>query len=193
MNVGCGWPWRAGGSRCWSPWHGCLRRRRARRRRARPGCAGPAGGSCGPRTGGALAVLAVLDRGVVAVVRGGGAGVGLAGLVGGPAQHRRSLPGQPPGRALAVGGVDGDVQPGEPDRLAGGGEPVFPGQPAGQRQRGAGPPRTAVRARTLAPVRCRAASVSWCRSSCCRVSRASSISSAVATCSCPRPGTAIRR
>jgi len=32
--------------------------------------------------------------------------------------------------------VDGDVQPGEPDRLAGGGEPAFPGQPAGHRQRG---------------------------------------------------------
>src|SRR6516225_6531719 len=51
---------------------------------------------------GALAVLAVLHLGVVAVVRRRGAGVGLAGLVDRPAQHRRSLPGQPPGRALAA-------------------------------------------------------------------------------------------
>jgi hypothetical protein len=35
--------------------------------------------------------------------------------------------------------MDGDVQPGEPDRLAGGGEPAFPSQPAGHRQRGDGP------------------------------------------------------
>ena len=42
--------------------------------------------------GGTLAVAAVLDLGVVAVVRGRGPGVGLAGLVDGPAQHRRSLP-----------------------------------------------------------------------------------------------------
>jgi len=83
---------------------------------------------------GALAVLAVLDRGVVGVVGGRGPGVGLAGLIDRPAQHRRSLPGQPPGRALAVGGGDGDVQPGEPDRLAGGGEPARPAQPAGDRQ-----------------------------------------------------------
>src|SRR6266550_5206911 len=61
---------------------------------------------------GPLAVAAVLDLGVVAVVRRRGPGVGLAGLVDRPAQHRRSLPGQPPGRSLAVGGVDGDVQPG---------------------------------------------------------------------------------
>jgi hypothetical protein len=39
-------------------------------------------------------------------------------------------------RALTVGGPDGDVQPGKPDRLAGGGEPVFAGQPAGDRQPG---------------------------------------------------------
>src|SRR3954454_22872422 len=41
---------------------------------------------------GALAVAAVLDGGVVGVVGGRGAGVGLAGLVQGPAQHRRALP-----------------------------------------------------------------------------------------------------
>src|SRR5256886_8876328 len=52
--------------------------------------------------GGALAVLAVLHLGVVAVVRSRGASAGLAGLIHRPAQHRRSLPGQPPGRALAV-------------------------------------------------------------------------------------------
>src|SRR5215831_20304812 len=63
----------------------------------------------GLRQAGALAVLAVLDRGVVAVVGGGGAGVGLAGLIDGPAQHRRPLPGQLPGRALAVGTGHGDA------------------------------------------------------------------------------------
>src|SRR6266571_2073656 len=63
--------------------------------------------------GGALAVDPVLDRGVVPVVRGGAAGVRLAGLIDAPAQYLRSLPGQVPGGALAVGGVHGDVQPGE--------------------------------------------------------------------------------
>src|SRR6266571_2561005 len=56
----------------------------------------------GLREGGALAVLAVLDGGVVAVVGGRGTGVGIAGLIDRPAQHLRALPGQPPGRALAV-------------------------------------------------------------------------------------------
>src|SRR5271166_4223736 len=81
--------------------------------------------------GGALAALAVLDLSAITVVGGRGAGVGLAGLIHRPAQNRRALPGQPPGRAFAVGGVDGDVQPGEPDRLAGGGEPAGAAQPAG--------------------------------------------------------------
>src|SRR5437870_5263121 len=74
--------------------------------------------------GGALAVDAFLDLRVVGVVGGAGAGVGLAGLIEAPAQHLWSLPGQVPRRALAVGGVHGDVQPGEPDCLAGGGEPA---------------------------------------------------------------------
>src|SRR6516225_7713484 len=43
--------------------------------------------------GGALAVLAVLDAGVVGVVGGRGPGVGLGRLIDRPAQHRRSLPG----------------------------------------------------------------------------------------------------
>jgi len=86
--------------------------------------------------GGALAVLAVLDGGVIAVVGSRSAAVGLAGLIHRPAQHRRALPGQPARRALPVRGPYGDVQPGEPDRLAGRGEPARPAQPAGQRQRG---------------------------------------------------------
>src|SRR6266480_4657531 len=90
----------------------------------------------GLRQAGALAVLAVLDRGVVAVIGGRRAGVGLAGLIYRPAQHRWSLPGQSPRGSFAVGGVHGDVQPGEPDRFAGGGEPALAGQPAGQRQGG---------------------------------------------------------
>jgi len=86
--------------------------------------AGLADDLAGLRQRGALAVLAVPDGGVVGVVGGRGAGVGLAGLVGGPAQHRRPLPGQAAGGPLGVGGVDGDVQPGEPDRLARGGGPT---------------------------------------------------------------------
>jgi hypothetical protein len=84
--------------------------------------------------GGALAALAVLDGGVLAVAGGRRAGVGLAGLIHRPAQHLRALPGQAPGRAFAVGGPDGDVQPGGPDRLAGGGEPPGAAQPADHRQ-----------------------------------------------------------
>ena len=76
----------------------------------------------------------------------------------------RSLPGQAPGRAFAVRGPDGDVQPGEPDRLAGGGEPARAGQPAGQRQRGDRPDPVQPRVSTFAPVRCRAASSSRWRS-----------------------------
>ena len=83
-----------------------------------------------------LPPLRSLTGGVVVVVGGRGAGVGLAGLIHRPAQHLRALPGQPPGRALAVRRPDGDVQPGEPDRLAGGGEPAGAAQPAGHRQRG---------------------------------------------------------
>src|SRR5260221_11453307 len=57
--------------------------------------------------GGALAVLAVLDRSVVGVVGGGGAGVGLAGLIHRPAQHRRPPSGPAPPRAPVVWGADG--------------------------------------------------------------------------------------
>src|SRR6266702_4007930 len=90
-----------------------------------PCAAGPVAADSGlAGDGGALAVLAVLDGGVAAVAGSRRAGVGLAGLIHRPAQHLRALPGQPPGRALAVRGPDGDVQPGEPDRLAGGGEPA---------------------------------------------------------------------
>src|SRR6516225_10325819 len=59
----------------------------------------------GLREGGALAVLAVFDGGVVTVVGGRGAGVGFAGLIDRPARHRWSLPGQPPRGSFAVGGV----------------------------------------------------------------------------------------
>src|SRR5271165_2673694 len=86
--------------------------------------------------GGAFTALALLDLSVITVVGGGRAGVGLAGLIHRPAQHLRALPGQAPGRAFTVGGPDGDVQPGEPDRLAGGGEPAGAAQPAGHGQRG---------------------------------------------------------
>src|SRR5262249_33141593 len=63
--------------------------------------------------GGALAVLAVLHLGVVAVVGGGGAGVGLARLIHRPAQHRRPPPGPPPRPAPAVPRPTREVQPAE--------------------------------------------------------------------------------
>ena len=48
-----------------------------------------------------------------------------------------------------------------------------------------GPAPYSRAARTFAPARCRAASVSWCRTTCRRSSSAPVTSSAVATCSCP--------
>jgi hypothetical protein len=83
--------------------------------------------------GSALAVDAVLGLRVVPVV-GGRGGRGPCRPQDGPAQHRRSLPGQAAPGSFAVGGVHGDVQPGEPDDLAGGREPARSGQSAGQRQ-----------------------------------------------------------
>jgi hypothetical protein len=48
-----------------------------------------------------------------------------------------------------------------------------------------GPAPYSRAASTWAPVRCRAASSSWCRTACIRVSSASSTSRAVVSCSCP--------
>ena len=62
--------------------------------------AGLADQLAGLRQGGDLAVLAVLDRRVVAVAGCRSAGVGLAGLIGHPAQDLRALPGQCPGERL---------------------------------------------------------------------------------------------
>jgi hypothetical protein len=61
---------------------------------AEPGqdVAGLAEDLAGLGQGGALTALAVLDGGVVAVVGGRGAGVGLAGLIDRPAQQAESLP-----------------------------------------------------------------------------------------------------
>src|SRR6266581_3211823 len=59
--------------------------------------AGLADDLAGLRQGGELAVGAVPDAGVVVVAGGGGAGVGLAGLIHHPAQYLRSLAGQVPG------------------------------------------------------------------------------------------------
>ena len=69
-----------------------------------------------PRQGGSLAVDAVdlrVERG-----RALSAGAGLALPRRSASTAKRSLPRQVPGRALAVAGVHGDVQAGEPDRLA---------------------------------------------------------------------------
>src|SRR6516162_11912749 len=83
---------------CWSPWQGGSGGGERVVAELGQDVMGLAEDLAGLGQAGALAVLAVLHLGVVAVVRGGGAGVGLARLVEGPAQHRRSLPGQPPGR-----------------------------------------------------------------------------------------------
>src|SRR5258708_19726005 len=85
--------------------------------------AGLADELAGLRQGGDLAVLAVLHGRVVVVAGGRSAAVGLAGLIGHPAQYLRALAGQVPGRALALGGVDGDIHPAEPDPLPPAGEP----------------------------------------------------------------------
>ena len=86
--------------------------------------------------GGALAVLAVLDRGVVAMIGGRRAGVGLPASytaqrsTGGPC--RDSRPGGP------LGSEDHTVtsSPANRTALRGGGEPARAAQPAGHRQRG---------------------------------------------------------
>ena len=109
---------------------------------------------------GALAVLAVLDRGVVAVVRGRGTGVRLAGLLDGPAQHRRPLPGQPPGRALAA--EEDMVMSSPANRTAWREEENRPAPPSQQVIASAvtGPAPDSRAASAVAPARCRAASVS---------------------------------
>jgi hypothetical protein len=110
--------------------------------------------------------------------------VGLNGLIHRPAQYRRSLPGQPPGQALAVRRPDGDVQPGEPDRFAAGREPVCPPSQQVSANAVTGPTPYSRAARTFAPVRCRAAASTCLRSASMRASRAASMSTAVATCTC---------
>jgi len=81
--------------------------------------------------------------------------VGLADRVDPPAQHGRSLPGQArPGRTLAVGGVDGDVQLSEPERLAKRREPVFPASQQVIASAVTGPTPYSRAARTLASARC---------------------------------------
>jgi hypothetical protein len=69
--------------------------------------------------GGTFTVDALFHLRVVAVVGGAGSGGGFARFVEAPAQHGRVLSGQAAGAAFAVGGVDGHVQSGEADRLAG--------------------------------------------------------------------------
>src|SRR5205814_9139266 len=78
--------------------------------------AGLADDLAGLGQGGDLAVGAVLDRRLVVVAGGGGAGVGLAGLIDHPAQYLRSLAGHVPGGALAIGAVT--VTPSPANRTA---------------------------------------------------------------------------
>ena len=76
-------------------------------------------------------------------------------------------------------------RPGEPDRLAGRGEPAAPASQQVIASAVTGPTPDSRAASTLAPARCRAAASSWCRTWCSRASSASSTSSETATCSCP--------
>src|SRR5437773_6461157 len=94
----------------WPPWDGTAGSGGGERVVAELGQdgAGPAEDLAGLGDGGALAAVAVLDLSVITVVGSRRAGVGLAGLIHRPAQHLGPLPGQPPGRALAVRGPDGD-------------------------------------------------------------------------------------
>ena len=95
-----------------------------------------AGELAGYGQGGQPGVAPVPGCCAVAVIRAGGLGRALGCLVQRPAQQRRSLPGQVPGRALAVGGADGDVQPGVPDHVVGAGEPAHVAEPGPDRHRG---------------------------------------------------------
>src|SRR6266545_1447946 len=76
------------------------------------GVVAAAGQLASDRQGGAVAAQALLDRRVVGVVWRGRAGGALGRLKQRPAQHRWALAGKTAGGALAVGGVDGDVQAG---------------------------------------------------------------------------------
>src|SRR5208283_3945020 len=147
--------------------------------------AGLADELAGLRQGGDLAVGAVLDGRVVVVAGGRRAAVGLAGLIGHPAQDLRALPGQVPGRALAVGGIDGDIQPA--NRTALREEENRPAPPSQQviARPASGPTPYSRACSARAPARCRAACSSCWRSVSIRASIAASMSSAVATCSCP--------
>ena len=133
--------------------------------------------------GGALAVLAVLDLGVVAVVGGRCAGVGLAFLItaqrstGGPCRDSR------PGDRLPS--EEYTVMSSPANRTALREEENRPAPPSQQVIASAviGPTPYSRPARTLALARCRAAVSSRCRTACIRASSASITSSAVATCS----------
>ena len=67
-----------------------------------------------------------------------------------PAQRRRPLAGEVPGRAALIGLVDGDVHPGVADRLARGGEPGAVTELGEDRDRGQ-LPDPVVRHQRLAP------------------------------------------
>ena len=142
------------------PWAASFRRRRARRRRAGEDVAGLAEDLAGLGQGGALAVLAVLDGGVVAVVGSRRAGVGLARLIpaqrstGGPCRDSR------PGGPLRSEDQTVTSSPANRIRLAGRREPAAPPSQQVIASPVTGPARYSRSASTLAPVRCRAAASS---------------------------------
>ena len=135
--------------------------------------------------GGALAALAVLDRGVVAVVGGGRAGVGLAASY--TAQRSTSGPCRDSRPGGPLRSEDQTVTSSPANRTALREEENRPAPPSQQVIASAvtGPTPYSRAARTLAPVRLRAAASSRCRSTSRRASSPASMSRAVATCSCP--------
>src|SRR5260370_1164060 len=88
--------------------------------------AGLANEPAGLRQGGDLAVLAVLHGRVVVVAGGRRAAVGLAGLIGHPAQDLRALAGPVPGPPLPPPRLHRALQPPQPDPPPPRGKPAPP-------------------------------------------------------------------
>ena len=100
------------------------------------GVVAAAGELAGHRQGGQPGGAPVPGFGVVAVVGAAGRAAHLADSYKRPAHQLGSLPGQVPGGALGLGGLDGDVQPGVADHIIGVGEPAHVAEFGPDRHRG---------------------------------------------------------